>query len=184
MLQIFLLHSSFSIKWWWNIFIIVLKYKKCESYRNANSWETVSVAICILLVFYCSHWITRPINYNSYADRKNCKLLFATKTNCKHISLIGNTIVFTKQNMLTGSTHIRRVIYKYIYIYNTIYINLVINLVMLFYIIHRFNDLISSALINPKGNLLLLGNLKDEKEYYHVFVGIKKDISRGFYLKI
>ena len=100
-----------------NIFIIVLKYRKCASYgfhKNTNSWETVSVAICILLVFYCSHWITRPINYNSYADRKNGKLLFATKTNCRHISLIGNIILFTKQNMLTGSTHIRRVIYKYI----------------------------------------------------------------------
>ena len=142
-----------------NIFIIVLKYKKCASYgfhKNTNSWETVSVAICILLVFYCSHWITRPINYNSYADRKNCKLLFATKTNCKHISLIGNIILSTKQNILTGYTLIR-------IMYTSVYIYLGNVLLSLFYIIHRFNDLISSTLINPKGNLLLLGNLKDEK---------------------
>ena len=104
-----------------NIFIIVLKYKKCASYgfhKNTNSWETVSVAICILLVFYCSHWITRPINYNSYADRKNCKLLFATKTNCKHISLIGNIILSTKQNILIGYTLIRiTFMYTSVYIY-------------------------------------------------------------------
>ena len=104
-----------------NIFIIVLKYKKCASYgfhKNTNSWETVSVAICILLVFYCSHWITRPINYNSYADRENCKLLFATKTNCKHISLIGNIILSTKQNILTGYTLIRiTFMYTSVYIY-------------------------------------------------------------------
>lgn len=104
-----------------NIFIIVLKYKKCASYgfhKNTNSWETVSVAICILLVFYCSHWITRPINYNSYADRKNCKLFFATKTNWKHISLIGNIILSTKQNILIGYTLIRiTFMYTSVYIY-------------------------------------------------------------------
>ena len=106
------------------MFIIVLKYKKCASYgfhKNTNSWETVSVAICILLVFYCSHWITRPINYNSYADRKNCKLLFATKTNCKHISLIGNIILSSKQNILTGYTLI--LIYMRVtFMYTSVYI--------------------------------------------------------------
>ena len=107
-----------------NIFIIVLKYKKCASYgfhKNTNSWETVSVAICILLVFYCSHWITRPINYNSYANRKNGKLLVATETNCKHISLIGNIILSSKQNILTGYTLI--LIYMRVtFMYTSVYI--------------------------------------------------------------
>ena len=90
---------------------------------------------------------------------ENGKLLFVAETNCKHISLIGNIILSSKQNILAGYTLIR----IYIYVYICLYIYLGNVLLSLFYIIHRFNDLISSTLINPKGNLLLLGNLEDEK---------------------